>query len=163
MLGNLSRRKEDCPRCYEQDLFFVLLEKALLFHFLYCLYLLPGCHRHLLLYGGADLPESGQELLLVVGRHPELLCGKGDGGHLHARQLPYLPLHFGCTVGTAKSFKNVDLLLYAGRYAVKFPARVVHLLVGMMAVVMLVPAGFMVVTMLMATAAGFMVVLMGVF
>jgi hypothetical protein len=33
----------------------------------------------------------------------------------------------------------------------------------MMAVVMLVPAGFMVVTMLMATAAGFMVVLMGVF
>ena len=99
----------------------------------------------------------------MVGRHPELFCGKGDGGHLHARQLPYLPLHLGCTVGTAKSFKNVDLLLYAGRYAVKFPARVVHLLVGMMAVVMLVPAGFMVVTMHMATAAGFMVVLMGVF
>ena len=82
---------------------------------------------------------------------------------MHDRKLTYLSIPMCSTVGTAKSCKKVYLLLDAGRYAVKFPPRVVHLLVGMMAVVMLVPAGFMVVTMLVATAAGFMVVLMGVF
>ena len=103
----------------------------------------------------------------MVRRHPELLCGKGDGGHLYPRQLPDLPLHPGRAVGASESLQNVDPLLYAGRYVVKFPTCVVYLLMVvpvvvsvLMLMVMLVAIGLVFVMVLVAAAAGLVAVMM---
>ena len=162
MLCNLPCGKKDCSHRNDKDFLSVFLENTLLLCLPGWLYLLPGSDCHLLLYGGADLPEFGQKLLLVTRRHPELLCGKGDGSHLHARQLPDLSLHLGRAVGAFKSFQNVDSLFYAGGYIVKFPACVVYLLMMMLMVMFM--AMFMmvlvVVMMLVAAVAGLMLVVM---
>ena len=167
VLRDLPRGKEDCSSRNDEDFLFVLPKNPLLLRLSGRLQLLPGGDCHLLLYGGADFPEFGQELLLMVRRHPELLCGKGDGGHLHPRQLPDLPLHPGRAVGASESLQNVDLLLYSGGYAVKFPACVVYLLMVVpvvvsvpMLMVMLVAIGLVFVMVLVAAAAGLVAVMM---
>ena len=70
-------------------------------------------HNHHIRFHGSDrFLNPGQHSLRVLCTEPELLCGIGYRDVRQFRHLTQFILNLGCTVGTVKTFQNIDLSLH---------------------------------------------------
>ena len=74
--------------------------------------LVTGDNRHLMLHSAGNLRQLLHQFVGIFSSKPQLLGSEGNGCLLYLRQGIEFIFHFGCAVGTAKIFDDIDFLFH---------------------------------------------------